>query len=480
MANTPYMSLALPTVSQTLGPAWASQLVAALGLIDSHTHVSGQGQQVPSAGLNINADLSFGSFNATQLRTARFSDQVGTLGSAGDARCIYSSGGNLWWNSGAGTPVQLTSGGALAGTPGSISGLTSPAAVTYFSGTGTFAFTSASNVAATLDGGPVVIRQTTASAFGITLQSPPSLAAAYTATLWPALPAGQRIVTLDSTGALAATWNVDGATVQVASNLIGVIGATATGVNASATIKGNRSAADAGADVVSTGQATRTAGLLHDFQNFGASRVSVRFDGNIVAAAGLAIGLVSGLAAGSAATDFLLVASATRTAGLLLDLQTPAGTSKFSVGFDGTVKVAGLQQWTKQVLAADDSVLGTGPNTIFTFALAANTRYRVRGYAVMNSDTAGARLVFSLVGGVTFSESVTTVLPGLGNTAGGFSAGFPYTYTTSTLTSLGLAFFDMTILVTGTGGSLTIGHAASTSGSTSVLFAGAYAEISTF
>ncbi len=282
MANTPYMNLVLPTVSQTLGPEWATQLVAALSLIDSHTHAAGQGVQVPSAGINVNTDLSFGGFNAYQLRTARFADQGGTLSSAGDVGCVYLVSGNLWFNSGAGTPVQITNGGSIAGTPGSITGLVAPAAVTYSPASTKFTFTSNTNVNAQIDAAQLTIRQPIASANGVTIQSPASLAANYSITLPGSLPAGARLLTLDNNGQLAAAWSVDSATVQVASNLVSAIGVTAAGANASATIRGNRSAADAGADVVLTGQTTRTAGLIVDVQNPpGTSKFNIDFDGRV-------------------------------------------------------------------------------------------------------------------------------------------------------------------------------------------------------
>ncbi len=222
MANTANMNLALPIVSQTLGPAWATQLNTALTQIDSHNHTSGQGVQVPSAGVNINADLTFAGFNATSLRTTRFADQGGVLTNPADVGCLYLASGNLYFNSGAGAAVQITAGSGLAGTPGSIGGLAAPAAVTYTSVNTTFRFTSNTNTNASIDVGNVLIRQPVANANSVTLQSPASLSANYSITLLTGLPVGQRILTIDNTGAMAAAWNVDNSTIQVSSNLIGV------------------------------------------------------------------------------------------------------------------------------------------------------------------------------------------------------------------------------------------------------------------
>lgn len=281
---TPYMNLVLPVVSQTIGPTWATQLNAALALIDSHNHSSSQGVQIPTAGLNINADLPFNGQDAIQLRSARFTDQGGTIAAAGDVGCLYIGNGNLYYNNGAGTAVQVTNGGSVAGAAGNITGLAAPAALTYTSGSTTFRFTSNTNIDAALDCGPVTIRQQIASANGITLQSPSGLAASYALTLLTALPAGQRIMTCDAAGNLAAAWNVDGTTILVSSNILSAANVTQSTANSSATIKGNRSAADAGADVVLASQATRTAGYLFDVENpLGTQAASLRYDGELSA-----------------------------------------------------------------------------------------------------------------------------------------------------------------------------------------------------
>jgi hypothetical protein len=72
MPTTPNMNLDLPTVSTTLGPAWATQLNEAIGVdgtgIDAHDHTSGKGVRIPPAGLDISGDLTFGDNAATNLR----------------------------------------------------------------------------------------------------------------------------------------------------------------------------------------------------------------------------------------------------------------------------------------------------------------------------------------------------------------------------------------------------------------------------
>lgn len=110
MPTTSNMSLVLPAVSATLGPLWASELNTALSLVDTHDHSSGKGVKVTPAGLNINSDLAFNSNDLTTVRTVMFDAQSATLA---DIRAIYSVNGDLYWNNGSGTAVQITSGASV-------------------------------------------------------------------------------------------------------------------------------------------------------------------------------------------------------------------------------------------------------------------------------------------------------------------------------------------------------------------------------
>ena len=110
---TPNMNMDLPVVLVTTDPAWATKLNAALtDQIDTHDHTDGKGVQVPTAGLNINADLSFNSNDAIDLRSILLNNNVSTLPSS-DVRALYVSGGNLYYNNNSGTAIQLTTGSSL-------------------------------------------------------------------------------------------------------------------------------------------------------------------------------------------------------------------------------------------------------------------------------------------------------------------------------------------------------------------------------
>ena len=116
---TPFLNLDLPTVSVTLGPAWASQVNAAFEVIDSHDHSSGKGAQIPTAGLNINADLDFNEFAALNLRIASFEQRTTSPSGSDFSTSLSVFGGNLYYTNTSGVPVQITDGGGIVTSAGS-------------------------------------------------------------------------------------------------------------------------------------------------------------------------------------------------------------------------------------------------------------------------------------------------------------------------------------------------------------------------
>lgn len=208
MANfflSPNMSLPIPTVDVDPGPDWALNLNQCQAIIDSHNHSAGNGVQITPNGLNINADLPFGSNNAINLRSVRFTSQVSPISGVSDLGCLYVSGVDLYYNDESGNQVRITASGAVAGTPGSISGLVAPASASYNGGTGTFIFQSGANIPGNLDGASLTIRDQSLASNGITINAPVSLASNYSITLPSAVPGSQSFVTLDNSGNLGAS-----------------------------------------------------------------------------------------------------------------------------------------------------------------------------------------------------------------------------------------------------------------------------------
>lgn len=220
--TSPNMSLVIPTVGSDPGPQWAFDINASLNILDSHNHASGSGVPIPSAGLSINADLPFGNNNATTLRSIRFTTQASPLATASDVGCLYESGVDLYYNDGNGNQVRMTQSGGVAGTPGSIGGLTSPASATYVAGSQTFIWQSDAVTPANMDCASIILRNLVANSKGLTLSPPNAMGANYALTL-PSLPASQKFMTLDSSGTMSAPWSTDNTTVQISSNQLSAI-----------------------------------------------------------------------------------------------------------------------------------------------------------------------------------------------------------------------------------------------------------------
>lgn len=204
------MLLVLPIPGVEVGPAWASELITALGsLVDAHDHSANKGVKITPSGLNITSDLDLkgsgaNTNNLKNFRALRTTNVGGTLGTAADWGAIYRNGNELYFTDGAGNIVQITLNGALNVALGNITGMAGGAAVTYNNGTKTYVFTQSANKAAAIQAGDVVVTdESVAPGNGITLHAAAGLAAPFTITLPTALPAGTAMpVTLDSAGNL--------------------------------------------------------------------------------------------------------------------------------------------------------------------------------------------------------------------------------------------------------------------------------------
>lgn len=274
-----YMDLPIPIPSQDPGPQYASDLNSCLTLIDQHDHAAGSGVQITPSGLNINADLDFITNNAIGLLSSRYTAQNSPLAGASDLGCTYVSGADLYYNDTAGNQVRITASGSVAGTPGSIGSLVSPASVTWVVADETYVFESDVNTAGNIDCGSVIIREVAASANGVTLSSPVALAANYTLTFPGALPgSGTKLATIDNSGNIGASWAFNPASIAVTANVVavaaGAISATELASNAVTTSKildanVTRAKLEAVGQQISSscGTFTRTSGAYADVTN---------------------------------------------------------------------------------------------------------------------------------------------------------------------------------------------------------------------
>lgn len=215
------MSLPVPVVGEESSPQWAIDLNACLAIIDAHNHTSGNGQPITPGGLNINADLPFANNNLTGVRSVRLQTQSAPLAVITDLGCLYESGVDLYYNDGSGNQVRITQSGAVAGSPGSIANLASPATATYVSANSTFVWQSDANTPANSDGASVILRNLTANSKGLTLSPPNAMGADYALVL-PALPVATRIMTLDASGNIGASVNVDSVSLQLSANVLSI------------------------------------------------------------------------------------------------------------------------------------------------------------------------------------------------------------------------------------------------------------------
>jgi hypothetical protein len=107
------------------------------------------------------------------------------------------------------------------------------------------------------------------------------------------------------------------------------------GSNASLFFRGNRNAGDTGSDVVLSSAVTRTAGNLVSIQNNGVEKLAIVFDGTIIQTqANTSVTIKGNRSAGDAGSDIVLNSIATRTAGKIVSFQNN-GVEKGFVDFNG-------------------------------------------------------------------------------------------------------------------------------------------------
>lgn len=217
--NSANMDLPIPAVGLEPGPQYAADVNNCLTIIDSHDHSPGLGVPITPAGMNINIDLSMANNNLTNIRSLRITSQSSPIAGVLDVNALYDVLGDLWFTDGAGNQFPITANGGVAGTPGSITGLTPPASASYVSANQTFVWESNTLTPANMDAASYILRNLVANSKGLTLSPPNAMGADYTLIL-PALPSlgTTKIVTLDSTGAFAATLAPDEVTIKTVSN----------------------------------------------------------------------------------------------------------------------------------------------------------------------------------------------------------------------------------------------------------------------
>lgn len=211
------MGLPIPSVGIDPGPDYANNVNSSLTLVDAHDHSPGKGISIGTAGINIQSSLSLNQNFLTNTGAVSFFIQPSLLPGSSNKGALYESGVDLFFNDGNGVQIPITAGGAIAGSPGSITGLVSPASAVYSAPT--FVWQSGSNIAANLDCRDVILRNSTSSSNGLTLSPPSAMSADYQITL-PTLPASTSFLTIDNSGNIASTVHVDNVSLTIASNIL--------------------------------------------------------------------------------------------------------------------------------------------------------------------------------------------------------------------------------------------------------------------
>jgi hypothetical protein len=218
--TTPFMDLELPTVNEQTGPEYAENINTALEAVDEHDHTSAKGKQVPTAGINIDADLDFNEFDILDVRAVQHADQDIILGtSVTDA--IYGVSGDLYWNNGTGVAVQITSGAGLnfasLGTIGGDYGQPLvTAAVVYSDVTKVFSFTQASGVPAKMFFSDMSLAFPGSGSQSITFKATNSVVA-YNLTFPDGVPSAQAIISMGTSGILTNP-TIDATNFEIATN----------------------------------------------------------------------------------------------------------------------------------------------------------------------------------------------------------------------------------------------------------------------
>ena len=221
---TPNMGLTLPT-DHGSADVWDTILDTVFNTIDSHDHTTGKGVKVPSAGLNINADVSWSSGGTYYaLKDAKAIDMQPTTAAsvAGYSSVLYtdSSDGELHWIDGSARNAKLTLNGAInVALVGGIGG-------DYSSVGALFSFDDATDrYLAQQQGGPRpwagialgnldIYQQAASISNRVRQKSPNALAASYDMTWFAALPGSQAITQIDNGG----TWTASNTVASISTN----------------------------------------------------------------------------------------------------------------------------------------------------------------------------------------------------------------------------------------------------------------------
>jgi hypothetical protein len=212
MTTDPNMGFTYPVDHGDLD-VWGAVVNAALAVIGAHDHAPGNGTQVPSDGIDIDANLPFNTFAATGLLAVEFMPTAtSTVSGFAGAFFINSADSNLYYRNTSGTNIQVTNGATLnvAAFTGGIGGDYSSVGALFSFDDATDSYWAQQQLVlgvrawAGLRVGNVDIYQQAASITNrVRLNSPAALAASYALTLPAALGGSTLALQISSAGVMS-------------------------------------------------------------------------------------------------------------------------------------------------------------------------------------------------------------------------------------------------------------------------------------
>lgn len=410
---------------QTSTPGVTNDLTASTNIesnwstLDVHDHSSGKGAQVPSAGININANLSFAGFKPYNLLATQFSSQSSSLSSASNKPCVYVLNGELRYIDNSGNDVQLTNAGSVNSATGSISGLSAPVAAGFASNTFSWQANSGTSLYAKMANSDISLYEFSAGVSNaVTLKSPTSLAASYSVLFPTAVPASTSYLTMSNTGQLATasadsigqamTTTGSQAIFNVRSQSSGIVSAKGSFAK-SASTSGNLSAYTSTSYVNAYGTSSS---FLPAAVNTGTSQITISshglVTGQMVNFRNSGGGLPSGI---STSTDYWVIVVDSNTIKIATTYDNALASTAVTISTQGTgthsldrAMAFSLTTSGRTVLIElDDDGQGAGAGANISFGVQTGTLSQVGGYVSI------VRIASSSTSGTTISETLPFV-----------------------------------------------------------------------